>query len=69
MMVGLSDGTHNTWTLKVKQINGIQPLFILLFTPVIFLQCDMFKMSSAKKKKACYCVQLLSVGTVYRSYS
>lgn len=28
--------THNTGTLKLKQLHGIQPTLILLFTPVLF---------------------------------
>ncbi len=27
---------HNTVTLNLKQLNGIQPSLILLFTPVLF---------------------------------
>ena len=31
---------HKTRTVKLKQLNGIQPSFILLFTPVCFFYCD-----------------------------
>lgn len=31
---------HNTRTLKVKQLNGIPPSLILLFTLVLFLMCQ-----------------------------
>ncbi len=37
-----------TGTLKVKQLKGIQPLLILLFTPFLLLLWDV-KMSSVKK--------------------
>ncbi len=39
---------HNARTLTLKQLNGIQPSFVLLFTPVLLLLWHV-KISSVKK--------------------
>ena len=41
------DSMHNTRTLEWKQLNGIQPSFILLFTPDISYHIKMFWMIMA----------------------
>lgn len=40
---------HNTKTLKVKQLNGIQPSFISSFSPVLFLLCQNVHLAAAKQ--------------------